>query len=97
MRITKARLANRFTTAAKLMGWDTGPTYELNADGKGYRAMIGRTFLEHNSVYGWSVNQICNDAGGETRLKESCSAAAMDEWLGGVIFAAARLTRKDKP
>jgi hypothetical protein len=52
--------------------------------------------LEHDSVYGWSINQLMNEGGGERRLKESCSAAHMDEWLSGAIYAASELQRAMK-
>jgi hypothetical protein len=94
VRITATRLQNRFQTLATMMGWNISPAKSWDAlPGGGMRAHVGFTYLEHNSVYGWSIKRIVNEDGGETRLKESCSATEMDAWLGGAIFAADRLKR----
>jgi hypothetical protein len=97
-RITRKRLQARFETLASLMGWDhKGPAYIFRADtpegGTGSKAKVGYHFLEHNSVYGYSINRMVNEGGGESRIKESCSASEMDAWLGGAIFAADWMNR----
>ncbi len=94
-RISKGDLARRFKALAEELGWDhMGPAYEPREDGKGSRARIGHTFLEHNSVYGWSINRLVNEGGGESRLKESCEAREMYEWLGGALFATHEMKRE---
>lgn len=83
MRTTKAMLTNRFQQLAELLDWDIA-TKRWDDD----KARIGSVSLEHNSVYGWNINKIVNEAGAESRIKESCSTAEMYEWLSGAVFAA---------
>jgi len=79
MRTTKAMLIYAFNRAANAKGWDTATKRWDNG-----KARIGSVSLEHNSVYGWNINQIVNEAGGERRLRESCSASQMLAWLEGI-------------
>jgi hypothetical protein len=88
------QLTSKFSALCELMGWDNkSAAYTPRANGQGNQATIGHTFLEHNSVYGWPVNQLVNESGGESRLKESCSAAEMYAWLSGACFAAYELKK----
>lgn len=96
-RIPKTLLSRRFELLAKEMGWDyIGPGWIPREDGKGSRAKVGHTFLEHNSVYGWSINQMVNEGGGERRIRESCSAAEMFAWLEGACYVAWELERRNQ-
>lgn len=87
MRTSKRDLENAFKRAAEAKGWDTGTIWSKDENGN-YRSKIGVVFLEHNSVYGWSVGQIVNESGAERRLCDSCKASEMLAWLRGAAWRA---------
>lgn len=87
-RTTKSQLTNRFESVAAVLQWDIATKRWDNGN-----ARIGSVSLEYNSVYGWNINQIVNKAGGERRIKESCKASEMYEWLCGAEYAANKLSR----
>lgn len=78
-------LKARFAHLAKEIGWHTVSPRWYQQAGEN-KAVIGHVSLEHNSVYGWNINCIVNDAGSERRLLESCTARELDAWLTGALF-----------
>lgn len=83
-RLPKSYLVARFTRLAKEMKWTTGVRWH-HVNGR-TTCVVGHVALEHNSVYGWNINQTVNDAGGERRLLESCTARELDAWITGALF-----------
>lgn len=84
-RIPKNYLVARFSRLAREMDWNTGIRWHRTGDNEN-RCIVGHVALEYNSVYGWNINQTVNDAGGERRLLESCSARELDAWITGALF-----------
>lgn len=74
MRVTKTRLANLFAALSFELGWSTGPVY---VEGK---AQIGATFLEHDSIAGWSIGRIMNSGGAKVLSR---SRALPAKWTNG--------------
>ena len=80
-------LKARFQLVAKAMNWNiANPRWTSEPDGRN-QCTVGHVALEKNSVYGWNINQAVNQGGGERRVLESCTAAELDAWMSGVLYA----------
>jgi hypothetical protein len=92
MRIAPTYLKARFKLLANLLGWDhEGPAWTRIGDQN--HARIGHVWIEKN-FYGWSINQMVSESGGESRITESRSAAEMASWLDGAIRVAELIERQ---